>query len=332
LFLRVQVAALAPQGAGPAVRIRAGSLRVDAHAPAGVGLAGAPARFATDGKVAVNAIGNSLLSCPEADDGCAEARQRAGDRRDNDLWPMTALDQDESAATGASSGARLDLPENAQIVWAGLYWSAAVLPAGPIKIRPPGRKRYLQVLPGEVMERDLPSGPGYQAFADVTALVSNAGRDGVWWAADPPMAEGISRHAGWSLVVISTDPAQPYSHAVVLDTATMVGGAHDLVRIPLGGLGTPGAPARAELVTWEGDADLAGDKVSLGAGPLVPASGGRDAGNVFDSSSNGAEDLTFGVDVDTFHGPLGAVPALGIASGKDAVLFGIAAVSVRARS
>ncbi|MGW6499454.1 sigma-70 family RNA polymerase sigma factor [Nonomuraea angiospora] len=332
LFLRVRVAAQAPQGAGPAVRVDSGPLHVTAQAEDGVRTTGAPARFATDGKVAVRAIGNSLLTCPETGSGCAEARSRQRGQRDNDLWPMTALDQDDSSGTGASSGAELSLPKGSKVVWAGLYWSASATTAGPIKVRPPGRRQYTLVKPDDVALRELPSGPVYQAYADVSELVAASQRNGTWWAADMPMEEGVSRHAGWSLVLIVTDPAEPYSQAMVLDAATVVGGPARRVRIPLGGLSPAASPARVELVTWEGDADLKGDKVSLGSGAIAPEGGDRDASNVFDESSTGAAEMTFGVDVDTVGAELGADPGLTIATDKDVVLFGVAALSVRARS
>ncbi|MEV6150678.1 sigma-70 family RNA polymerase sigma factor [Nonomuraea sp. NPDC052129] len=416
VFLRVQVAAQAPQGDGPAVRITSGSLRIGARSAAGVRREGMPARFATDGQVTVRAVGNSLLSCPLERDGCAEARRREGDRRDDELWPMAVVDGDGVPDTYASSGATLRLPPGGRVVWAGLYWSASGENTGPIRLRPPGRRRYLFIRPEQVTVRELPSGPAYQAFADVTGLVGSVRQEGTWWAADPPMGEGVAQHAGWSLVVIATDPTEPYSHAVVLDTPTVIGGEAGQARIPLDGLVAapelargpgrprenvapatvparslrdgatssaaasvrsgqkgvaPGAlsarsprkrvapaavrarvpsrrpasggssrrvssgglvPARVEVVTWGGDADLDGDRLSLGSGPLTPAGGDRDADNVFDGSSNGAKGMTFGVDVDTFGGELGHDPALAIDTRKDVVLFAIAAVSVRARS
>ncbi|MEV1246550.1 sigma factor [Nonomuraea sp. NPDC049750] len=430
VFLRVQVAAQAPQGDGPAVRITSGSLRIGARSAAGVRREGMPARFATDGQVTVRAVGNSLLSCPLERDGCAEARRREGDRRDDELWPMAVVDGDGVPDTYASSGATLRLPPGGRVVWAGLYWSASGENTGPIRLRPPGRRRYLFIRPEQVTVRELPSGPAYQAFADVTGLVGSVRQEGTWWAADPPMGEGVAQHAGWSLVVIATDPTEPYGHAVVLDTPTVIGGEAGQARIPLDGLVaapelargpgrprenvapaavparslrdgatspaaasvrsgqkgvTPGAlsarspgkrvapgalsarsprkrvapaavragvprrrpasggssrrvssgglvPARIEVVTWGGDADLDGDRLSLGAGPLAPVGGDRDADNVFDGSSNGAKGMTFGVDVDTFGGELGHDPALAIDTRKDVVLFAIAAVSVRARS
>ncbi|MFI6816679.1 sigma-70 family RNA polymerase sigma factor [Nonomuraea sp. NPDC050328] len=333
VFLRVLVAAHAPQGVRPAVRIESGDQQLSVRAVSGVREVGAPARFATDGKVVVRAIGNSLLTCPPDRAGCTRALKREGDRRDNDLWSMRHRDEDDDDSTKASSGARLELPEGGQVVWAGLYWSAGVGKGGPIKFRPPGRKDYVNVVPAQVLVRELPSGAGYQAFADVTSMVSDAARKrGMWWAADMPTREGVSQHAGWSLVVIATDPAQPYSQAVILDTATVVGGAQDRLSLPLGGLHATAASARAELVTWEGDADLSGDRVSLGDGALTPGAGDRDRDNVFDGSSNGADGLTFGVDVDTLEAPLGNDPVLKLATKKDVVLFGVAAVAVPARS
>ncbi|MEV0594434.1 sigma-70 family RNA polymerase sigma factor [Nonomuraea cavernae] len=329
VFLRVQVAAIAPAGAGPSLSIRSGSLRVSGQSASGVRSTGAPARFAADGQVTVRAVGNSLLSCPAELYGCAEAAARRGDRRDDDQWPMAAVDHDGSASTAASSAATLRLPGAGRVAWAGLYWSASAAVAGPIKIRPPGRRGYVPIRPDEVLARELPSGPVYQAFADVTGLVGGAAKEGEWWAADVPSQPGIARYAGWSLVVVTTDPAQPHSRTVVLDPATVAGGEQRLVRMPLSGLGRPAAPVRIELVAWEGDAGLGGEAVSVGSGPLVPAGGDRDPANVFDGSANGARGMAFGVDVDSFSARLGRAPALTIATKKDAVLLGVAAISVR---
>ncbi|MFI7615366.1 zf-HC2 domain-containing protein [Nonomuraea terrae] len=328
VYLRVLVSGAAPQAAGPVVRVTAGPLRLRARAEQGVRATGAPARFATEGSVAVRAIGNTLLSCPDEQAGCREARRREGEQRDNDLWPMLALDRDDHPFTESSSSAVLSVPKGGEVVWAGLYWSATGAEAGPIRVRPPGLRTYLTVRPSEVKVRELPVGPVYQAFADVSELARGVRADGTWWAADVPMVEGVARHAGWSLVLVVTDPAEPYSQAVVLDGGTVVGRR---AYVPLGGLRPAASPARVELVTWEGDADLGGDKVSLGSGPLTPSGGDREASNVFDGSARGARELSFGVDVDTVSAELGVDPGLTIATNKDVVLFGAAAVSVRAR-
>ncbi|SEL47771.1 DNA-directed RNA polymerase specialized sigma subunit, sigma24 family [Nonomuraea pusilla] len=332
VFLRVVVSAEAPRAAGPSVRVGSGSLRVSARAQEGVRTDGSPARFATEGRVDVRAIGGSLLSCPAASAGCAEARRREGIQRDNDLWPMAAFDGDKVRSTRASSSAVLALPAKGEIVWAGLYWSAAGTSGGSIMVRPPGRSKYVMVQSQQVTGHQLASVPVYQAFADVTAMVSAARKSGTWWVADAPLAEGVGRYAGWSLVVVTTDPGLPYSRAMVLDAATVVGGEAGPARIPLDGLAPAASPARIELVTWEGDADIKDDQVSAGGVALTPLGGDRDPGNVFDGSSNGATEMTPGVDVDTLVAELGDDPALTITTDKDVVLVGVAAVSVRARS
>ncbi len=96
-----------------AVRIAAGPLRVLARAETGVRGSGAPARFATDGKVAVRAIGNALLSCPRAR-GLPGGQAARGAQRDSDLWPMTTLDQDGRSDTASSSRARLSVPKSSR--------------------------------------------------------------------------------------------------------------------------------------------------------------------------------------------------------------------------
>ncbi|MGI5268393.1 zf-HC2 domain-containing protein [Nonomuraea sp. CA-218870] len=324
-FLRVQVARDAPVGAGPRLRVEAGALRLSGRASAGVRESGAPARFAADGKVTVRAVGNALLTCPVRRRGCTEPERRDGGRS-----PARPLDADRSPRTDASSAARLSLPEGGSVLWAGLYWSATAERAGPIRLRPPGRGRYVTVRPSRVTWRKLPHGPAYQAVADVTGLVAGAAKSGAWWAADPPL--GGRGHAGWSLVVVTTDPAAPYGNALVVDAARVVGGGAPVLRVPLDGLEPAGAPARVELVAWAGDGGVRGDRVSLGSGPLAPQGGGRDAGDVFDGSANGASGVTSGVDVDTFSAFLRARPRLTIMGGGDVALFGVAAVSVRTRS
>ena len=350
VFLQVKVASEAPESTGPAVRITGGDSTVKAQAGTGVRGSGVPARFATDGRVSVTAIGNTLLTCPDLWAGCGETRLRKGNRRDNDLWPMARLDADEMAVTDSSSAAVLNLPEDSQVLWAGLYWSASGSEAGPIAFRTPGRKKYMKVKADEVTRHALPTGNAYQAFADVTDLVDrDERRKGQWWAADAPMREGISQYAGWSLVVVAGDRHRPYSQAMVVDGAAVVGatgtaglvggtapgvgkaesgGDRSRLRVPLGGLSPAGTTARVALVSWEGDADLGGDKLTLGAEQLTPVGGDKDDRNIFDSSSTGTSELTFGMDVDAFDARLGEEPVLELTTTRDAVLFGVAAVSV----
>ncbi|MER5650079.1 zf-HC2 domain-containing protein [Streptosporangium sp. NPDC002524] len=330
VFLRVLVSGDAPYGAVPSVTVSTAGTRVAARSRGGVRATGAPARFATDGRVAVSAIGNTLMSCVSSEPACEAAHSRRGGRLDNNSWEMRPLDRDGDLSTSSSSAARLVLPAASKVVWAGLYWSASAPPSGRIKLKVPGEERYRQVRAAQVVERELPAGRGYQAFADVTRLLGTVG--GTYWVADASVRGGVARHAGWSLVVIVADPRRPYSQAVVVDTATVLDGGHRSARIPLGGL-TPsgsGAPARLALVTWEGDAGVMGDRVRLGGRPLRPAGGERDPRNPFDGSAAGARGTgtTFGTDVDRFRAPLGRDPVLELSTRQDVLLFGAAAVSV----
>ncbi|RBQ21406.1 hypothetical protein DP939_01440 [Spongiactinospora rosea] len=336
VFMRVQVAREAPAGLGPAVHVASGRQRVAARAASGVSAAGAAARFATDGRVTAKAVGNTLLSCPATTKGCTAARRGTGGRADNDLWTMAPVDADDDKSTKSSSAAKLTLPPGGEVVWAGLYWSGggrAKASGTTVKVRPPGAKRYTRVRATDVIDRTMPAGSGYQAFAEVTRLMGDD-PEGTWWVADARLREGVSRHAGWSLVVAATDPRRPYSQVVVLDTATVVDGRHDGLRMPLAGLTPAAVPARIDLVTWEGDPGLDGEKVTLGGGPLRPEGGLREADNAFDGSANGAEGWknTFGLDIDTYRPVLGEHPVLRISTGKDVVLFGVAVVGVHARS
>ncbi|GAA4223850.1 DNA-directed RNA polymerase specialized sigma24 family protein [Streptosporangium album] len=331
IFLRVLVSPTAAEGAAPSVRVSSAGGGVTARSRTGVRAVGAPARFATDGQVITAAIGNTLLDCGSTDPACQAARAREGDRRDNDLWEMSPLDQDRDASTRSSSAARLTLPRTSKVVWAGLYWSASAPADGLIRFKAPGDQEYRQVKAERVVERELPVGVGYQAFADVTRLMSTL--HGTYWAADASLTPGLSRHAGWSLVVIAADPHQPYSHAVVVDTVTVVDRERGPAWIPLDGLTPTAAPARIHLVTWEGDAAERGDQVTLGGHPLRPSGGDRDAGNPFDGSAAGAEGMgmTFGTDVDDFQAALGRDPVLKVSTDQDVLLFGVAAVRVVAR-
>ncbi|WP_433249315.1 sigma factor [Streptosporangium sp. CA-135522] len=329
IFLRVVVSPSAAEGSAPSVRVSSAGVAVTARSRTGVRAVGAPARFAADGRVVTAAVGNTLLDCAPADSACKAARTGKNGRRDNDMWEMSPADRDRDPSTRSSSAARLDLPETSKLVWAGLYWSASAPADGRIRFKAPGQARYAPVRAERVTERRLPAGAGYQAFADVTRLMGEL--RGTYWAADASLAPGVSRHAGWSLVVIAADSGQPYGRAVVVDTATVVDRRHGPARIPLDGLAPAAAPARVDLITWEGDAGVRGDRVTLGGRPLRPDGGDRDAGNPFDGSATGALETgtTFGTDVDRFRAPLGRDPVLSVSTDRDVLFFGAAVVRVQ---
>ncbi|GLX00340.1 zf-HC2 domain-containing protein [Microtetraspora sp. NBRC 16547] len=358
-FLPVTVAGDAPEDRGPAVRVRAGALKVAATSAKGVRASGATARFAIDGHVTGQAVGSTLLACPPKRSTCTE---------------KVLVDLDKDPSTRSSSFARLALPSSGRVLWAGLYWSAdaeGTAPSGDIRVRAPRSRHYVTVHAAEVARRTLPSGTGYLAFADVTRLVREGGPSGVWWvadasirtaaagsqgtpgtpgtsgtlpskgtpaakaapdskgtpaakaapdsktapdpkrtsdpkaapdpkrtsdpkatpraSADPTGSAGSAGRAGWTLVVVASDPRQPFGQAAVLETASLLRGGRPL-NVTLGGLSAGGPRARLEVLTWPGKAGPRRDSVTL----------------------------------------RGESPVLNILTRRDALLFGIAAISVPA--
>ncbi|MCD0452687.1 sigma-70 family RNA polymerase sigma factor [Actinocorallia sp. API 0066] len=323
-YLHVSVAESARQGEGPSVALRSSGTRVTAKAASGVRAAGMPARYAVDGKVRVLRAGNALLSCPEKRKGCAQARERKGDRLDNDLWQMVPLDVDAEPSTSRSSAARLALP--GRVLFAGLYWSGSGREGPTAKLRgPSGPYKTVKADRTEVV--DLPGYPAYQSFADVTAQV-RAGGTGTWTVADAPSGEGVGHYAGWSLVVVAEDLSAPHSRAMILDGARALGptGASSL-RVPLDGLLPAAAPAELGFVAWEGDAELTDDAIFLDGRPL----GGT---NAFRSDAAGAlgASLTFGVDAVAHPVELGGGSAVELRTKTDAYVAGVVTVTAPLRS
>src|SRR5690606_25056261 len=119
-----------------------------------------------------------------------------------------------------------------------------------------------------------------------------------------------------------------------LDPAAPVGNGHDVLTMPLSGLASMASPARIHLVTWEGDAGIKGDRVSLGGVVLRPVGGRRDARSALGGTALGAggAKAALGLDMDVFKTVLSARPVLRVTSRKDVVLVGVVVASVRPRS
>ncbi|MFF4122007.1 sigma factor [Microbispora rosea] len=319
IFLKVAVAADAPTGRAFTVRIRSGRLETTATSTVGVRASGAAARFAADGRLLARVVGNALVSSA----GPAVPCGAAAGGRGRDSGTSVPVDLDRDPSTRTSSCADLDLPAGSRVLWAGLYWSGGgrgAVPAGDIRVRAPGTPGYATLHAAEVTRRDLPAGSGYQAFADVTSLVRTAG-GGRWWVAGAPARSGPVRHAAWGLVVMAEDARQPYTRAVVLDAAAVIGSEEKALRLPLDGLAPDGAPARIDLMVWNGEGVRAG----------VVTMSDRARGDGEDRSGEGVlgEEDAGGVAVDTLHALLGPHPALQLATRRDPVFFGVAVVSAR---
>ena len=272
----------------------------------------------TNGDIAMAA--NTLLTCPA---GALETQTHVrcddvqiGGSGDDNYFDMRYVDADADASTFDSSSANLTVPAGATVLFAGLYWGAALdqgetLPvqcdpgqpragapaanapaATSALLQGPGTGGYVPISasvfdsytenlacsPGSVDERTR-----YQSFADVTSLVK-AGGGGTYTVANVQAGTGADRHAGWSLVVAYQDSAQPARNLTIFDGFGQVAlGAN--VPITVSGFKTPltgDVNTQIGFVTYEGDRTLNGDSVRLNGSSLSDAA--HPVGNFFDSS------------------------------------------------
>ncbi|WP_433499131.1 hypothetical protein ACQP1K_01880 [Sphaerimonospora sp. CA-214678] len=311
LFLRVNVAADAPTTGGLGASVRSGPLKTVAESDSDVREAGAAARFAVAGRVMTRTAGNALLGPAGGRRGCASGESREPVEGTGDPGAAVPIDLDHDSTTRTSSCAHLDLPTGSRVLWAGLYWSAVGRESArsfsgrEVKVRPPGAESYQTVRAAEVTHRERR--PGYQAFADVTAMVRGSGR-GRWWVADAPTGPGVARQAGWSLVVVAEDRHRPYGTATVLDVTD---GSGETMTIPLDGLTPGGAPARVDLVLW----NAGGGVVTMN--DRSPRDAGRRGRRAGASAADAVQML------------LGRRPVLRVTAGRDGLLFGVVAVTTR---
>ncbi|WP_026338258.1 sigma-70 family RNA polymerase sigma factor [Nocardiopsis sp. CNS-639] len=280
--------------------------------------------------------GPGFHGAPEAQDGpCARARLRQGPRLDNDHWTMVPLDADDDPSTTSSSSATWELPEGGGVRWAGLYFSGTGTPDAPsVRVRGPGMTDYRTVEATGNRVAELPGYPAYQAFAEVTDLVRAQG-GGQWWVGDAPVREGRGHYAGWSLVVVLEDPRVGTRNQVMVLDDTRVsfhgGGGGPFA---VSGLLPAAVPARIDVVAWEGDPDLGGDRVTVDGAAAEPVGGHGRADNAFTGSARGAvgDPLAFGTDVVRFDSVLGRETDIRILTEQDAVMVGAVVLTAPMRS
>ena len=134
-----------------------------------------------------------------ADGGGLRWQTRAGTTsKNNNSYTMVHLDVDGAAfPTFSSSSAEVVLPADSEVRWAGLYWGArlgagvggvaAVGDGRQMKLRAPGDATYRTITANRLFGPTATADRAYQGFADVTAIIQQAGR-GVYFGADVPAA------------------------------------------------------------------------------------------------------------------------------------------------
>ena len=266
-----------------APEVRTASIDVAAH--------GMAARFATVDHGDVATTGNSLLTCDASDAGCAAGRAGTGSRVNDDDFAMVPVDTDGDPATATSSSAQLAIPTGARVLSAQLYYGADRAAGADGSPAPNAATVGTAVLTSPrgartttTAERIDEVGSRYQAVVDVTAAV-RAGGGGRWTVGGVQAATGHGTYAGWSLIVAYRLPSAPLRSLVVLDGLSQVA-VNQSVRLHVGGFLVPSGGSRAatiSLVSYEGDAGLTGDQMTVGDHAL--SDGCNPLGNTFDASA-----------------------------------------------
>jgi hypothetical protein len=245
----------------------------------------------------LNAIGNTLMTCPTAAANCAAAR--GGSPHSNNDFTMGYVDVDADASTFDSSTATLTLPAGSTVVWAGLYWAADTNGGSggatdthswsrdQVKLKlDSGAYQTVTAASGDVLtSTSQPS--RYRGFADVTSLVTGAGS---YTVANVKAGTGSDRFAGWSLFVAYRDAAQTLRHLNVYDGLGTVDATHSF-STTIAPFQTPASGAvttNTGLLSFEGDPGYATEVMKLNGAAWSNAV--NPANNVFNStiSANGA--------------------------------------------
>ncbi|MGH8174198.1 MAG: beta strand repeat-containing protein, partial [Rhodanobacteraceae bacterium] len=276
-----------------------------------MGLASTPAqaernfgvRFDTNDFGDIQIIGNTLMSCPQGTNNpptsClasvpVSGTGATGGNLDDNNYNMRLVNT--AGGTTSSSSADLALPAGATVLWAGLYWgadtsagtngTAAATPAnrGQVRFSTPGGA--YQAVTATQVDAATAAGQGtrFSAFLDVTTRVQ-AGGSGTYRVADIQAGTGSDRYAGWSLVVVVRDVAQPLRNLTVFDGYQVVNSAATTVNVTVSGFRTPLSGAftvRAGAVAYEGDLGQTGDQLRVNGVNLGNAA--NPSANVFNST------------------------------------------------
>lgn len=295
-----------------------------------------PLRYAATQRGNIIVVGNTSQTCngnSTNGENCAAAQNGTG-AGINDRFNMVYVDVDGDAGTFNSSRATLNLPANAQVTRAFLYWGGNAV-AGVNGAPPPnigisntvwlaGPNGVYSTVVGQLVGVETTTGQSnvFAALADVTSLV-NAG-SGQYTLANIQTGTGIrddagqsgGLFAGWSLFVVYQLPSEALRNITIFDGLIRVSqnstGVIDVNNFltPLSGPFS----AQASVMAFEGDLGLPGDQLLVNGVALGNAL--NPVSNVFNGSVSSmaaqaprspAYANALGVDVDTFDAT-GIVP------------------------
>ena len=208
-------------------------------------------------------IGNSILgdSSDTAYNGTTQ----------NNFIDMVFVDIDGDSNTLNSSSANFTTDACNRVVYAGLYWGAVsaptTIPSNPVSA--PEEVKFK--VPGaayQIITADNTLDLIY--YKDVTSIVTASNSpSGDYFVADINTSEGFSSAAGWSLVIVYEDPAEPRKYISTFDGFSAVRDSpNNVVDFSYSGFVTPPSGAvegRIGVAALEGDLGWVGDRMQFKA-------------------------------------------------------------------
>ncbi|MDB4972299.1 MAG: putative internalin, partial [Myxococcaceae bacterium] len=202
------------------------------------------------------------------------------------------------AAADARSTGFVDLPANAAVTHAFLYWGARrsgnAADTSVVIERPGVFSQAVTAASSTVLPIELDI--VYQSVADVTSLVRANGRgayriSGIDVAALPGTYQDVL-FAGWALVVLYQLDSEPPRNLAIFDGLDDVNVGQPSA-VSLSGFLVPNAgfDAKFGTIVYEGDEIFGGDSLLFGQAPLDPSDRLSDALNPVDNFFNGTRSL-----------------------------------------
>ena len=292
-------------------------------APITIPVASVPGLLAAETvRGAVQAIGNSVTTCTDADPQCPDARNGVGTTLNHNSYAMQYVNT--AGGTFNSSSAQLALTgsvSRAFLVWGGDVdqGGSAPDPAAKHSVSFTGPSGTTPVVADDML---VETDGRYTAYAEVTSLVSGSGTYSV---ADIQTALGTASFGGWSLVVLEHDASLPERFLLVaapikaITTTDSVSFSVDLLHT------MSNASATLVAVGFEAERTLTGDSATLGSFTVPNAFRG-----VMPGTRDPAYDNTLGTDllVAQATGLNGSQLAFNAATTNDRVIVALVAIAL----
>lgn len=258
--------------------------------------------------------GNTLLTCKPA-------KVCQHDRADNELSLMSSYAADSAPAgvdsDSAVSGAHLDIPQGAEVLWAGLHWTGShnEIPQD-VQLAAPGGAWSTA---SQQKQWTGAQRPVTQSAIDVTDMVAGSGD--YWVSADSDsLPTGPHEYAGWSMTAVYSQPGAEAKETAVYEGLAQTDRGQQL------SLSLPGGDVDASYTLWDGDRNLTGDSFDIGGSPVGEP---NNVGHGCSISATEGEDWnTLGVDVASYHVAMGPQPGYAtFSAGNDPIDIGVLALS-----